>query len=832
MHIHLKMTNYFSMVNNLYTKFFSLLFFVLLPIGLFAQPPKGIIKGKVVDASTKNPLEYATISIFSKRDSSVISGDITDEKGFFSIETRPGRHFVKIDFIGYQHKIINDIAINRENRMVDLGIIELDINSAILDEVEVRAEKSNVQMSLDKKVFNVGKDLANTGGSAADILDNVPSVAVDIEGNVSLRGSEGVQVLVDGKPSGLVGIGNANGLRSIPANLIDKVEVITNPSAKYEAEGAAGIINIVLRKERKKGLNGSFDFTVGAPSIYGAAINLNYRKKKFNFFTNLGINHRKNIGGGNAYQEFYRTNSTDITKTFRTHERGGLSGNIRFGADYYFNKNNILTSSFIYRVGDEDNLAELTYWDFINDEDNLISRTYRTDHEGEEEKKLEYVLTYKRLLGKKGHELVADIRFQDNTEKENSDFLESYFLADDTPSGLPAYLQRSANEEGERRMIAKLDYTLPLGSKKQKFEAGFQGSFRDIKNDYLVEELADDNWKVFEGLSNNFKYEENIYAAYAIYGNKINKFSFQIGTRLEYSDVITELQQTNEVNPRDYLSFFPSVHLTYDLPKNNAIQLSYSRRLRRPRFWDLNPFFTLSDARSRFTGNPDLDPEFTDSYEIGHIKYWEKASLSSAIFYRHTTGVMQRVIYDVQEIDSVAVSFRRPENLLTRDDIGLEFNFSYSMIKWWKLSGDVNFFRSITDGSNIADSFDADTYTMQGRITSRTTIKKKTDLQLRFNYRAPRKTTQGKRKSMYSLDIGMSRDVLKNKATLTLNVRDLFKTRRRRATTITDTLFKEEDFQWRGRTASLTLNYRLNQKKQRRGGGRRGGANYGGGDGF
>ncbi len=811
-----------------YTLLIILLAMISIPLSLLAQPSQGMVKGKIVDIDSQAPLEYATITIFSQKDSSIITGDISDEKGVFSIKTTPGIHFAKIEFIGFQSKIINDIIINRQSKVADLGIIKLGVNSETLTEVEVRADKSTVQMALDKRIFNVGKDLANAGGNAADILDEVPSVAVDVEGNVSLRGSQGVQILIDGKPSGLVGIGNTNGLRSLPANLIDKVEVITNPSAKFEAEGSAGIINIVLRKQKKKGLNGSFDFTLGDPSIYGTAINLNFRRKKLNFFTNLGINYRRNFGGGESYQEFYRGDTTEITLIDRDQDRGGISGNIRLGADYFLNDKNIFTTSFLYRLGQDDNISTVDYRDFINDQSNFSERTFRTDEEIEDESKLEYALTYTKKFEGKGHELVADVRFQDNTEKESSDFNEVYYLSDGAPSSADQYFQRSNNEEGERRLITRLDYVKPFG-KDKKLEAGYQGSYRYIKNDYVVEELnVNDEWVVFDGLSNDFKYDEVIHAAYTSFGNKINKFSFQFGARVEYSDVVTELIQTNEINPRDYLNFFPSAFLTYDLSNNNAIQASYSRRLRRPRFWSLNPFFTLSDARNRFTGNPDLDPEFTDSYEIGHIKYWDKGSLGSSIYYRHTTGVIQRVITDVDVVDSLIITLRRPENLATRDDVGFEFNFSYRPFKWWKINGDMNLFRSIIDGSNVDDSFTADTYTMSGRLTSRTTILKKTDLQLRVNYRAPRETTQGTTKAITSLNLGMSRDVFKKKGTLTLSISDVFNSRKRRGTLFTDNLYREEEFQWRGRTARLTLNYRLNQKK-RRGGRRGGGGGYEGG---
>ena len=819
------------------TKGLILIFILSVPFTMYSQRPgggqrggqgggfKGIVKGKVVDAISKSPLEYATISIFSQKDSSIVTGDITDKSGVFVIETPPGRYYAKVDFIGFEPKMLDNFMIGRESRTVDLGSIELGANSEVLNEIEVRAEKSSIQMGLDKRIFNVGKDLANNGGSAADILDNVPSVAVDIDGNVSLRGNEGVQILIDGKPSGLVGIGSSGGLKALPANLIDKVEVITNPSAKFEASGTSGIINIVLKKEKKSGLNGSFDFTLGHPEIYGVAFNLNYRRNNFNFFTNIGINQSTNIGGGSSFQRFLQDSITSITRQQRDHERAGLSGNIRFGADYYFNPKNTLTTSFLYRIGRDDNFSEIYYYDFLGSEDNPTGTTYRTDTEDEDETKLEYALTYTKKFDKKGHQLEADIRFQDNTEKENSLFVESYLDTDLNPTTQQDLLQRSGNKEGERRIITKLDYTHPFG-KKEKFEAGYQGSFRTINNDYSVEEEINGEYQALPNLTNEFNYDENIYGVYATYGNKINKFSYQVGLRAERSDVRTELVNNDSINARNYTNFFPSGFVSYELNNGNSIQASYSRRVRRPRFWDLNPFFTFSDARNQFSGNPNLDPEFTDSYEIGHVKYWEKGSLSSSIFYRHTTDVISRIITS-QVTDT---TFRRPENLNTRDDIGLEFTFTYNPLKWMRFNGDINIFRSITDGSNLGSNFEADTYTTRGRLTSRLTVKKKTDIQIRFNYRGPRETTQGRTKLMAFIDLGVSQDIFKNKGTITFNVSDPFQTRRRRGIIETENLYREDDFQWRGRTFRLTLNYRLNQKK-RRGGGRRGGGGFeGGGD--
>lgn len=813
-----------------------LLLMILIPgFGLMAQPsaegltapapnPARIfLKGKVVDAGTQAPLDYATVSLFNQADSSLVGGNITDAAGLFSLEVKPGTYYISIEFLAFKPKVLKDIVVEKGQPDLDLGVIALQPEATALEEVVVSAEKSQMQLSLDKKVFNVGKDLASRGGSAADLLDNVPSVQVDVEGNVSLRGSGNVRILVDGKPSGLIGISGTGGLRQLQANMIEQIEVITNPSARYEAEGMAGIINIVLKKERKTGLNGSFDVTAGQPDNYGSAINLNYRTEKLNFFTNYGISYRTGPGRGSLYQEFYSGDTTFITVQDNERNRGGLSNNIRFGADYFFNPKNILTSAVNLRLGNDNNNSETRYMDYLFSLDNPTGVTLRTDDEKEEERNMEYALTYKRNFDRKGQEFTFDARYQDNTEQEGSDLMNRFFTPELEPDGQADLLQRSDNKESERQFILQADYIHPFG-KEGKFEAGMRSSFRDIDNDFLVQEFADDQWVPLAGLSNNFQYDENIFAAYLIYGNKLGKFSWQLGLRPEYSQVTTLLLQTDEINDRSYLNLFPSAHLTYELPGQNSVQISYSRRVRRPRFWDLNPFFTFSDNRNFFSGNPDLDPEFTNSLELGHLKYWDNASLSSSIYYRHTDGKIDRI----REVKDDGTSVTRPENLLSEDAFGLEFTASWDPFKWWRLNGDFNFFRAITDGGNLGDSFESDTYSWFTRGTSRFTLWKNTDVQARFHYRAPQLTTQGTRKAMYGVDLAASRDILKDNGTLTLSVRDLFNTRRFRYTAEGENFFTEGDFQWRARQVTLSLNYRLNQKKQR-GGQRRGGPDGDGG---
>jgi outer membrane receptor protein involved in Fe transport len=606
--------------------------------------------------------------------------------------------------------------------------------------------------------------------------------------------------------------------------MIDRVEVITNPSARYEAEGVAGIINIILRKDNNKGFNGSFDVTAGHPKTYGIGVNMNYRKKDLNIFASYGLNYRQRNGGGSYFQEFYKSDSIFILDQKRTHNRGGLSNTVRFGMDYYFNPKSVLTGALTYKVSDENNIANIEYNDYLNDyPDNFLGVTYRTDDEKEDESSLEYFLAYKKTYDRKGQELTADVRYEDDIETEQNQYLEEFYGSDNLPTGESDLQQRSINKEKNKEWNFQLDYVHPF-SKEGKFELGLRSSIRKINNDYVVEEFNDIDWDTLDGLTNTFVYDENIHDGYFSFGNKHNKFSYLAGLRAELSDVSTQLLQTNEVNDRNYFNFFPSLHLTYELPRENAIQISYSRRIKRPGYRSLNPFRTFSDSRNLYQGNPDLDPEFTNSMEIGHIKYFEKGTLSSAFYYRHTDGVVQRI----KTINDDGSTVSRPENLATEDAFGIEATITYSFLDWWQLDGDLNLYRSIVDGSNQGEGFESDNFSWFGRLTSRMTVLKSTDIQLRFNYRAPTQTVQGSRQAMYFLDLAISKDVLKNKGTITLSARDLLNTRKRRYTIYGDNFYTEGEFQWRSREVKLTFNYRLNQKKKRGGG--RGGYEGGGGE--
>lgn len=786
---------------------FLFLFFNFIFITLQAQ-----VNGKVIDDVTGASLPYATISLFSMADSLLADGTITEDDGHFSIAAKPGNYYVKVEFLAYEPFFVEKIEV--KSAPVQLGTIKLTAAATNLQEVVVQAEKSTMQMSLDKRIFNVGKDLGNAGGNAAELLSNIPSVQVDVEGNVSLRGSGNVRILIDGKPSGLVSFNGAAGLQQLQGSLIERVEIITNPSARYEAEGVGGIINIILKKERRNGFNGSFDLSTGFPANHGVALNLNYRHEKLNFFVNYGISYRQSPGSGSLYQRYLSNDTTFYYRQKNSRDREEFSQNARAGLDYYFNANNILTAAYVLRRSISDRTMDINYRNYAIDENNLTDIYTRSQYEKEIEPNSEYALTYRKTFQTKGREFVAEARIQDYWEESDQDFVEQYFLSDSSPSGKADLLQNSYNFEQERQYLFQADYVHPI-SKEGKIEGGLRTSLRELSNDYEVTQLNDGSWDPLPGLKNNFIYNENIYAAYGIFGDKKGKFSYQFGLRAEMTDIKTELLETNEVKARDYTNLFPSAHFTYDLPNDNAVQVSYSRRVRRPRYRDLSPFVTFSDDRNYWSGNPDLNPEFTDAYELGHIKYFEKGSMSSSMYYRHTTGKIERI----RRVDAEGNAATRPENLSTEDAFGLEFTAAYDLAKWWKVDGNFNFFRSITDGGNIGASFQADAYNWFTRFTSRFTFWKNTDFQIRGNYEAKEQTTQGYRKPNWFLDLALSRDVLKNNATLTLNVRDLFNTRRYRHVSEGETFYTESDWQWRQRQINLTFTYRLHQQKKKGGGG-------------
>ncbi|MEY2792213.1 MAG: hypothetical protein RJA76_205 [Bacteroidota bacterium] len=790
----------------------SSLFLLLISFLNFAQNPiKGKINGTIVEESNNSPIPFSSIRVYDGNSTKLITGGISNEKGYFSIEINSGTYNLLIESIGFDAIQVKNISVSKEKNTINLGTQKAKASNQTLQEVTVKSQKSSMELALDKRSFNIGTDLANKGASAAEILGNLPSVQVDGEGGVRLRGSENVRILIDGKPSTLLGTNGSSGLSSLQGNMIDKVEIITNPSARYEAEGMAGIINIVLKKNQNQGFNAAYELNLGYPENFGGTAILNYRKNKFNFFINYGLFYRRTPGRGEIYQEVKSVDgSTNYLQQHNSNNVTGLVNNIRGGADYYFNEKTILTGSYIFRRTDVRRISDFHYEDSKRSVGNLFSITDRQQDEKEAEPNAEYALTFKKSFSKKGKEFSADLRYLDYWEKSDQLFTQVSKYADGSPFASNSKIQTSINDEFEHQWILQADYVNPI-SKDTKFETGLRTSFRDMINDYWVKEKDQNgNFNYIPGLQNLFDYKENITAAYAIIGNKATKFSYQFGLRGELTDIQTELQLTGEKNPRNYSNLFPSAHFTYSLNSDHSYQLSYSRRVRRPTYNDLSPFATFSDNRNFFSGNPNLNPQFTESFDLGKVRYYETGSFSSSIYYRYTTGKIERI----RTVDANGFSRTFPQNIANEESMGAEFTGSKTFSKVWKADLSFNVFSAHINASNINQNFIANTNSWFVRHTSRLKIASKIDFQIRANYEAPQKTAQGTRGEMSWIDLSASQDIMKGNGTLTINLLDVFNSRIMRSETFGDGFYTKSNFQGRLRSINLTFNYRFKTTKQ------------------
>jgi ferric enterobactin receptor len=776
-------------------------------VGLSQSQSKGKLSGQIIEANSTIPVPFSSIRIQTANPVKLISGAIANEKGEFSIEVTQGIYDIIIESVGFEVQTLKQVQISKTTA---LGQIQVKASTQTLAEVTVKGQKSSMELALDKRVFNVGTDAANKGATASEILGNLPSVQVNGEGGVSLRGSENVRILIDGKPSTLVGINGSSGLQSLQGNLIDKVEIITNPSARYEAEGMAGIINIVLKKNQNQGFNGAIETTLGYPENFGGTAIINYRKNKLNFFLNYGLFYRRTPGRGNLYQEVYTGEQTNYLQQTSQNNVTGLVNNIRGGADYFFNDKTILTGSYIFRSTHVRRITDFYYLDYRKSLNSLYSNTYRQQDEKETEPNAEYALTFKKSFAKKGKEFSADLRYLDYWEQSDQIYTQTSQFGDGTPYPANSLVQKALNDEYEHQWILQADYTNPLG-KDGKLETGLRTSFRDMTNDYTVtQQQANGNFTVIPGLQNLFVYNENISAAYLILGNKKNKISYQLGLRGELTDIQTELKQTQEKNPRNYANLFPSAHFTYTVNTNSSFQLGYSRRVRRPTYNELSPFVTFSDNRNYFSGNPNLNPEFTNSFDLGHLKYFDAGSLSSSIYYRYTTGKIDQI----RTVDAQGYSKSLPLNFADQQSMGIELTSSFNVSKNYKADLSFNGFRALIDASNINAAYLVDTYSWFVRHTSRIKIGAGIDAQVRANYEAPQKTAQGTRGNLAWMDLSATKDIMQGKGTLSLNVLDVFNSRIMRTETNGGTFYTNREMQGRLRQINITFNYRFNTTKQ------------------
>jgi outer membrane receptor for ferrienterochelin and colicins len=784
------------------------------------------VTGKVLEKVTKQPLEYATISITASNDTKVIAGGITNPKGEFDISVSPGIYDIKIEFISF--KAI-ELKLKNISADTDLGVINLSEDAAQLNEVVVRAEKSTVEIKLDKKVYNVGQDMMVKGGTVSDVLDNVPSVSVDTEGNVSLRGSDNIRILIDGRPSNAINVAEA--LRQLPADAIDKVEVITNPSARYDAEGGSGLINIILKKGKNQGLNGTFIASTGIPETYGLSANLNYKTEKLNYFTTAGYNYRTNEGEGLTNTKYFNTDGSpkrylDETRdTKRT--RDGFNG--RAGIEWSITPTTFWTNAINYQKNTGEDRDLINYYNY---DANRVptSTSFRLNNGYSGGENVEYTSNLIKNFNDKGHKLTADLSISRNTDDSNSVITAS-------PN-----LNTTLNNQVQKQIQLQADYVLPLG-KGSQFEAGYKGSFGDLNNQYLITDQGVKD----EDLSNTLEYKENINALYTSYGFKVNKCSYLFGLRWEDTNIEVNLLDNNNFNTKNYNNLFPSAFISYEISDKSNVTASYSKRLSRPRGRFMNPAVNYASNINIFQGNPDLNPSLTDKYDVGYLKRWDKVTFSTSAYFEDTKDVFSFVRFptgDVvtpdgnvvtpapgETIDGIPVIKSTPINLGKEQKFGFEFTFNYTPFKWWRLNSNFNFYNVKTTGENsytdnkgelVVQNLDNQANTWFARISSKVTLPYKIDWQLSGNYNGEQKTAQGKNLGQFGLNTAFSKDVLKDKGTIAFNISDVFNSRKMKSDTnffddsnvLTQSSYNE--FQFRKRQFNLSFTYRFNKAKNDR----------------
>lgn len=724
----------------------------------YAQSEAILVTGKVVAGSDRKAVEFATVMLADQATGSPIAGTTSDEEGLFQLETEATNFFIQVSFIGYNPQKIQEFEVI--DGRIDLSTIYLSEDSQTLDEVVVRGEKSQTEFKLDKRVFNVGKDLSNTGASALEVLNNVPSVTVNIEGQVSLRGSAGVQILINGKPSVLAS-DQGNALGTITAEMIDRVEVITNPSAKYDAEGTSGIINIVMKKEEKKGINGSMTLNTGTPNNHSLGLSLNRRTERFNLFSQLGIGYRTFPEKTRSINEDRLTNT--LIRGEGENDKNELFSNLILGADYHINKTSVLSLSghFAYEGETENSDILFRYWD---DQELLESEWRRIEATEATNPKWQYDLQFKKdFEGDEDHTLLFSALGNFFGKDQSSLFTNTLLQGSD-----PGSDQLTENDFREARYTFKLDYTKPF-SELFSIETGAQYLITDATNDYVVGEDVNGEWVNDPAFSNVFEFTQGVIGVYGTAAVEGKKFGVKAGLRMEHTDLRTELINTSELNDRQYTNLFPTLHTSYKFNEKLSMQAGYSKRIYRPRLWSLNPFINIRNNFSIRTGNPNLLPEFTDSYEITSIFVGAGFSTNLGVYHRFTTDIIERIV-------SVSgnVSTARPINIGTEGTTGVEFNFKYSPKNWVSLNGDFNYNYFNRKGTYEGTSFDFNADRWTSRLMTKLKLPAQFDVELTGNYRSGYRTFQGFQSENVFLNFGLRKKILKGKAILNISVQDVF----------------------------------------------------------
>lgn len=776
----------------------------------------GKITGKIVDAQTNETIPFASAMLIDKKTKNTIKLVQTDVDGLFAITNIPkGTFTFKASYVGYQTMVRDSVSISDAVREINLGSIKMKTaKSNVLNEVTVTAPKTTMQLGIDKKVFSVDQSLVSEGGSASDLLQNVPSVQTDIDGNVSLRGSSGVKVLIDGKPSLIAGGDVAQILKSIPASSIESVELITNPSAKYDAEGQSGIINIVLKKNKKLGFNGSLALTAGNRNNYNANTSMSFQNKKVNLYGNYSYRYGNRNGGGyNNISYFNSSNPTAFANQNTDSKNLERGHNLKAGLDYYLAEKSVVSFSTGLNIRNNDQNEFLSINQLAANL-NPLSLSHRSNDNNGKGNSYDLNLDFSQKFKKPREELTANISFSEGTNDNFQTYNTNVYNINGNPvNGIPD-IQRNDRNGLNRNYNAQLDYTLPVG-KGGKIEAGYRSQIRIAESSTYADVLnpVDGSYSFNYSLSNEFNSRDQVHAIYVNYQNQIKNFGYQLGLRGEDASLDTHLGSYN-INSNlaytpgkvAYTRLYPSVFLTQKFKGDQQVQLSYSRRVNRPRGWDTNPFLDVSDPLNYRQGNVNLKPEDVHAFELSYSKFWKKFSLVSSAYLRQTNDVIQRIR---TEPDANGITISTPQNLTRSIASGVELIGKFDLLKAWNFTANVNLYQSKIVGVPAFGIVENSGFSYNTNLTNNFVLPYNITLQLKGDYRSREVMAQGIRKAMYGMDAGAKYDFKNKKASLSLNIRDVFATRKWQMTQNGNTSLIDFSRYMQGTMGNLTFSYRF-----------------------
>ena len=785
---------------------------------------EGIITGTILEKGTNQPMEYANLVLYSFMDSSIVAGSVTNINGHFKLTGVPfGKFYAIANFIGYNKTYIQDIRINPKQKEVNMGTIYLEAASTSLEGIEIVADKAHVEYKIDKKIINVSQDIMAQGGSAVAVLENTPSVQVDIEGNVSLRGTSNFQVLVDGRPSVLQG---SDALQQIPASTIEQIEIITNPSAKYDPDGVGGIINVVLKKQKQPGMNGIVNVSLGSGNKYKVDGLLNYRKGKFNVFGGFDINYNEFNMKGYTNYETYLTDTISYRDSDRNGEmiRSGLS--FRTGIDYFVSDKSTLSLSGQYGgygFG-RDFKSTSALWTVP---ENVYDYTLTESESNRDGRYYNINLDYITKFEKQGHQIEFQGYFSNRTGDDQENEVDYITDAEwNNIGGNPESIRTTEDENSDEFRI-KADYTNPLG-KEGRLEAGYQSRFEYENEKYTFDDFdySINDWVQNDLYTSEVDFKRNIHALYATFSDSKGSWGYQAGLRGEYTDREIKNIKSEDGYVIDRLDYFPTLHLSKKFEGEHQVLASYSRRIERPDGRELDPFVSYMDPYNIRQGNPALEPEYIDSYELAYQKRLDKSFVSLEAYYRINTNMITRI----RTLQDDGIMLHTYQNLNKDYSLGAELMVNADITKWLLINASINAFDYRLEGSIENEDVSAQSFNWDCRLNA--TFKFKHDFRLQFTsfYDGPSVTAQGKREGFYTANTALRKDFFNKKFSATLSVRDMFATAKREMTSSGPGFSTYDNYKREAPIFTLNLSYIINNYKKTPGGDRNGNDSEGVGD--